>query len=582
LLILPLALSAFTHLWNPIGFPSFYVDEGHYMRRTAQVLEGLGSQESATGYNENRQYDHPYFGQLFIAAALQLTNYPDAQVTDPTGNVESIERLYMVPRILMGVLAVIDTFLIYKICERRYNRNIALIASILFAVMPMSWFVRRILLESIQLPFILLSVLFATYYRSSSLDEKEKDTGVTDTVVTRNGNSYNTMRVIISGISLGIAIFTKIPAVAIIPVIAFLILTGNNKNVKTLGLWFIPVILIPSIWPAYSILTVEFNEWMEDITWQSQRTFRALSASLDWDLKIDPVLFLLGIAGIIYALIKRDPFPVVWSVPFLFFLDYVGYAQFFHITPLIPIFCISGAILIGGLPYALAGKYKKYIAKHRTSSEKDKKEKGIQETLSNYTGNNKPSRSTKPRYAGRFIKFPFNNLQFVIIAGIGMFGLVSTTMLTTMNLNSTYFAISSAISQQLIPNYSNNDPQNDRANEGDTNHAVVGQRNWGIYYSWIPQYVYHYDFDFLPFKDVEALHHEKVLLIIDKRLNNMILGEDDKENDGSYIEKLRSVYNDTITRSTYNDKRPYDRDVYPYTSLHQNRRIDIMELRANY
>ena len=74
----------------------------------------------------------------------------------------------MVPRILMGVLAVIDTFLIYKICERRYNRNIALIASILFAVMPMSWFVRRILLESIQLPFILLSVLIATYYRNFS------------------------------------------------------------------------------------------------------------------------------------------------------------------------------------------------------------------------------------------------------------------------------------------------------------------------------------------------------------------------------------------------------------------------------
>ena len=180
LLILPLALSAFTHLWNPIGFPSFYVDEGHYMRRTTQVLEGLGSQESATGYNENRQYDHPYFGQLFIAAALQLTNYPDAQVTDPTGNVDSIERLYMVPRVLMGGLAVIDTFLIYKICERRYNRNIALIASILFAVMPMSWFVRRILLESIQLPFILLSVLFATYYRRNSSNKKEKDMGWSD------------------------------------------------------------------------------------------------------------------------------------------------------------------------------------------------------------------------------------------------------------------------------------------------------------------------------------------------------------------------------------------------------------------
>ena len=77
LLILPLALSAFTHLWNPIGFPSFYVDEGHYMRRTTQVLEGLGPQESATGYNENRQDDHPYFGQpLYCLLAFGLLITP--------------------------------------------------------------------------------------------------------------------------------------------------------------------------------------------------------------------------------------------------------------------------------------------------------------------------------------------------------------------------------------------------------------------------------------------------------------------------------------------------------------------------
>ena len=39
-LLFPLALSAFTHIWNPMGFPAFYVDEGHYMRRAMQVLEG--------------------------------------------------------------------------------------------------------------------------------------------------------------------------------------------------------------------------------------------------------------------------------------------------------------------------------------------------------------------------------------------------------------------------------------------------------------------------------------------------------------------------------------------------------------
>jgi 4-amino-4-deoxy-L-arabinose transferase-like glycosyltransferase len=65
--------------------------------------------------------------------------------------------LYLVPRVLMGILAVVDTFLVYKISERRYNRNVALIASVLFAVMPISWYTRRILFDSIQLPFLLTS-----------------------------------------------------------------------------------------------------------------------------------------------------------------------------------------------------------------------------------------------------------------------------------------------------------------------------------------------------------------------------------------------------------------------------------------
>ena len=577
LLILPLALSAFTHLWNPIGFPSLYVDEGHYMRRTTQVLEGLGTQESATGYNENRQYDHPYFGQLFIAAALQIINYPDAQVANPTGIVNSIEMLYMAPRLLIGGLAVVDTFLIYKICERRYGRNIALIASILFAVMPMSWFVRRILLESIQLPFILLSILFAIYYRGNNSDKKDKDTGLTGSGLLRNSNNYNHIIVLISGIYLGIAIFTKIPGIAIIPAVAFLIFTGNNKNLKTLGLWFIPVILIPSIWPAYSLFAGESNEWMEDITWQSQRNYRSLSESLEWDLRIDPVLFILGIVGIAFALIRRDIFPMLWSLPFLIFLDFVGYAQFFHITPLIPLFCISAAILIEGLPYSIAGIYKKYIAKHRTSTENEKKKKVIQKTLKHYTCSINPLRSAKPKYFRKIIKSPIHNLQFVIIAGIGIFGLVSTIMLITINLNSTYFAISSAIVQHLISNYDNNVAQNNEVGEL-SNQVVVGQRHWGIHYSWIPQYVYHRNFDFLPLKDIEALQHEKVLLILDKRLKSMILGEDDE----SYIKKLQSLYNDTNARSKYNDKQYHDRNAYPYTSLHQNRRVDIMELRTNY
>ena len=78
------------------------------------------------------------------------------------GDIYSIEMLHLAPRLPMGALAVVDTFLIYKIAERRYNnRNIVFMTAILFAAMPMSWLVRRILLDSLILPFLLFLILFA-------------------------------------------------------------------------------------------------------------------------------------------------------------------------------------------------------------------------------------------------------------------------------------------------------------------------------------------------------------------------------------------------------------------------------------
>jgi hypothetical protein len=138
-LAIPLVLSAYTHLWNPVGFPTFHIDEGHYLRKAMYVLEGNGLQEGSEEVLSRfgQIYTHPYFSQIFLAGVFSLLGYPDS--LNPTaGDVHSIEMLWLVPRVLMGLLAVVDTFLIYKIAERRYNRNVALIASTLFAVMPIS------------------------------------------------------------------------------------------------------------------------------------------------------------------------------------------------------------------------------------------------------------------------------------------------------------------------------------------------------------------------------------------------------------------------------------------------------------
>ncbi|MGA9150680.1 MAG: hypothetical protein WBZ36_08880 [Candidatus Nitrosopolaris sp.] len=157
-IITPLVLTAYTHLWNPIGFPSFHVDEGIYISRGMHLLKGLGIQELPF-------YDHPYFGQIFLAGIFWIIGFPNS-LHPSVGNLHSIETLFMVPRGLMGLLAVVDTFLIYKVSERRYDRNVAFIASIIFAVMPITWLTRRIFLDSIRLPFLLSSILFADYIRN--------------------------------------------------------------------------------------------------------------------------------------------------------------------------------------------------------------------------------------------------------------------------------------------------------------------------------------------------------------------------------------------------------------------------------
>src|ERR687895_1426140 len=75
-IVIPLASSAITHLLNPIEFPSVHTDEGNYMNRAMHLLQGIGPHEGENIYT--RIFDHPYFGQIFVAAGLGVINYPDS------------------------------------------------------------------------------------------------------------------------------------------------------------------------------------------------------------------------------------------------------------------------------------------------------------------------------------------------------------------------------------------------------------------------------------------------------------------------------------------------------------------------
>lgn len=365
-----LVLAGFTHLWNIVGFPDIFYDEGVYLERAMHVLNGLGVQDRYF-------HDHPFFGQIFLAGLFVLTGFPNS--LHASTDTAFISSLYVLPRMLMGLLAVVDTLLVYLIADTKYGKKVALASAILFAVMPFTWILRRILLDSILLPFLLTSILLAL--RANNFKNKH-------------------VMIFLSGACLGIAIFAKIPVFTMIPMIAGLIYFGTGQNPKHVILWLLPVILIPLIWPLQAVSMHQFDMWLKDVIGQTQRPSFGLPYISKIFLELDPVLFILGIAGTIFAIMKRNYFILFWFVPFVIFLLLIGYNQYFYWIPVLPVFCISSALFVV------------------TLLEKVNMEK-------------------------------LRNMLLLIISGIAIFGLVSTILIVSVNVTNAQFQAESFVLQNV-------------------------------------------------------------------------------------------------------------------------------------
>lgn len=471
------------------------------MRRAMQVLQGQGPQETIATYDY--PYDHPYFGQIFLASMLFITGYPDSlNPFNPNENTAtSIENLHMIPRILIGLLAILDTFLIYKIALKRYGQKVAFISSVIFAIMPFTWSLRWVLLETLCLPFLLSSVLFALYLR-----------GREENIQHKRPFNKSFLIIVFSGVFLGLSLFTKVSMAPFILPIAVIVYT-NTKSFKKLALWFIPVLVIPLIWPAYAMYNSEFNEWSEGVLYQEGRTDTYAGDILEMILNVDPLLLGLGIVALIYAEIKRDYLPIMWIVPYVIFISlFGGIVKHFHFIPLFPIL----SIVIGRLLIDFYQKMKKH--------------------------------GTIPRIS-----------SYAIILSIMGIAFTSTHLLITLNVNSSYFSTYSAVIHNLP-----NDPN------GKELVTMIGQHTIRNFY-WIPKHVLDIDSHV---KDVypprflrEPLQTEKVLLIINNNLNKAL---SDESNQGEHLKQLRSLVSISLSKAEIREKWEQNIDVYPYTSLKEN------------
>jgi hypothetical protein len=549
---LPLALSAFTHLWNAVGFPDQAPDDGTYIRRALSVVGGLGPQQGTF-------YDHPYFGQIFLGTIFTLIGYPDIGVLSMSSSVQDLERsigtLYTIPRILMGILAVVDTFLIYKIAERRYNRNVAFIAAILFAVTPLGWLLRRMYLDPIQLPFLLTSILFALY---TGIRAKQKEPKENVMVKSREENertsekvrgqrqgqeeghnnysrgqkimsNQNIILLLSSGIFLGLTIFAKLPAITLIPLGGFIVFTNNKKSFKALGIWIIPVILIPLIWPIYALSAGDLEYWLDNVVWQATEggvAESSLDKSLRELLRIDPVLILLGSVSFVYAALRKDPLIMLWIIPFIIFFYFVGRITYNYWVPLLPAFCIGSSVLIIEL-------------------------------------------SDKIR--SRISKFMGQILPFAVIFLIAIFGLIINVMLISANLTSSQIQAAAFVQYQLNNEKANT---NNIGAQFSRNITVISGPN----YSWIFKYVFKEDNVLDNFRDREPIDTEKFIMMTDLAYKNFL------RRDNTYTsERLEMLYDNTVSIGKFKgDASKYDYDKYPYFSIRQGRSGSEIDIRSNY
>ncbi len=183
-----------------------------------------------------------------------------------------------------------------------------------------------------------------------------------------------------------------------IPLVGYVVFS-SSKSWKYLGIWLVPIALIPLIWPMNATYIGEFDQWLKDVGWNSQRQDveldRAVSSillnSLKYVFQMDPVFLLLSVAGLVYSQIKRDYFVLLWAIPFFLFLFVINFVSFFHLIPIFPIFCIAAGRMIVD--------------------------------LSN-------------RFNGSTIR---KVLPFVIISIIGIFGITSITLIIDTNVTSNYY-----------------------------------------------------------------------------------------------------------------------------------------------
>src|SRR5439155_12555353 len=193
--------------------------------------------------------------------------------------------------------------------------------------------------------------------------------------------------------------------------------------------------------------------------------------------------------------------------------------------------------------------------------------------------------------------------QFAIISGIGIFGLISTTILITTNVNSSFFQVYAFVVQHLPQNdgggSNNNNDKNVYSNSNISKVTLLGRHYWVWNTFWIPKYVFHKDLVIIdPLFDPHfktPIRTEKILFIGDGLFRHKVLSPNVFVHiiiPGSNVTELTEatdlLYNNSTKIASFIDNViSYDSKKYPYTSmasmiLNEHRPLGRIDIRTNY
>jgi hypothetical protein len=295
----------------------------------------------------------------------------------------------------------------------------------------------------------------------------------------------------------------------------------STNRIKIVTIWLLPVILIPMIWPAYAFLSGDFEEWIDGVLWQSSERKsegKSFYEIINSAFKTDPVMLILGAAGVIYLTIRREFFPLIWIAPYVIFLILVGWVTHFHLIPIIPILCISIANLVYDIP----------VIMH------------IKKSLPTST---------------------------IIVSAIAIFGLISSTILISTDLTDAQYASVAYIANALVmTNVNSTDKDNSDENQAfdhsDNPITVITSP----LFSWIYIYVFDANHIFTHDRDTQPITTQKIMLLVDSTYNHVISGVEGEN--VTQVNRLKNIYNNTdIVALFKDDSSKFDREVYPFRGL---------------